>query len=186
MRRVLVVAPNAELATPGELASARRLGRLLGENSITALTDGSPLGAAGTVVDAVLTAGGSAIGVVLTSADERRIHPGLTERRVVSSQAEREAEWAGLADAVLALPGGFPTLDGALQVCDWSAISSKELPLGLIDEDNYYSLLFESASDAAIDRFVRELQRGRLIMAKRAEDVLRRLADFRPPETRRG
>jgi hypothetical protein len=37
-----------------------------------------------------------------------------------------------------------------------------------------------------VDRFVRESQRGLLVMATRAEEVLRRLADYRPPETRRG
>jgi uncharacterized protein (TIGR00730 family) len=181
---VFVVASGAELASPGELAEARRIGHLLAENGIAVITDGTALGPSGTVAAAALEAGGRAIGVMLESVPAERLHPDLTERRAVETEAAVAAEIGALADAVLGLGGGFPDLDAAFAVWAWPA-GGRELPLGLVDETGYYSELLKSAPDRTVDQFVRESQRGRLVVARRAEEVLRRLADYRAPETRR-
>jgi predicted Rossmann-fold nucleotide-binding protein len=112
------------------------------------------------------------------------VHPKLTERRIVGTQGELEREWGSLADGILGLAGGFLTLDAAFESWSWAS-PAKETPLGLIDESSYYTGLLKLASDEAVDRFVRESQRGLLAIDNRAEEVLRRLADYRPPETRR-
>jgi uncharacterized protein (TIGR00730 family) len=184
---LVVVASSEEIASPAQLAVSRRLGRLLAENGITVVTDGSALGTSGTVASAALESGGRAIGVDLESTPTDRVHPGLTERRTVGSEPDREKELGRLADAVLGLPGGFADLEAAFAVWSWpDREAANELPLGLVDEGGYYSDLLKSAADPAVDRFVRESQRGLLVVSNRPEDVLRRLADFRPPETRRG
>lgn len=148
------------------------------------MTDGSGIGAAGTLADSAIEAGGRAVGVVLRSTAEDLVHPDLTERRTVDDPADLRREWGSLADGILGLAGGFPTLDAAFDSWSW-APAGTELPLGLIDESGYYSELLKLASDEVVDRFVRESQRGLLAIANRAEEVLRRLADYRPPETRR-
>ena len=186
LRRLVVVASSEEIASPAQLALGRRLGRLLAENGITVVTDGTALGTSGTVTSAALESGGRAIGVDLDSTPTDRVHPGLTERRTVGSEPDRQKELGQLADAVLGLPGGFADLETAFAVWSWPDRGANELPLGLVDEDGYYSNLLKSAADLTVDRFVRESQRGLLVVSNRAEDVLRRLADFRPPETRRG
>ncbi len=185
LRRVVVIASNTELASPGELAQARRLGRLLAENGITAVTDGCAIGASGTLANAALEAGGRAIGIVLASTARDLVHPGLSEQRFVEGRSELECEWGALADGILGLAGGFPTLDAAFAAWGWSKAAKRETPLGLIDESSYYTGLLKLASDEVVDRFVRESQRGLLAISNRAEEVLRRLADYRPPETRR-
>jgi uncharacterized protein (TIGR00730 family) len=184
LRRVVVIAANSELASPGELAQARRLGRLLAENGITVVTDGYGIGASGTLADAAIEAGGQAVGVVLRSTRHDLIHPELTERRMVDTTSELRREWGGLADGILGLAGGFQSLDAAFGAWSW-ADPARETPLGLIDESGYYTGLLRLASDEVVDRFVRESQRGLLAIDNRAEEVLRRVAEYRPPETRR-
>jgi predicted Rossmann-fold nucleotide-binding protein len=57
----------------------------------------------GVVADAVLQAGGEAIGVITeTLKDVEIAHPGLTELRIVNSMHERNAVMADLADAFVA------------------------------------------------------------------------------------
>jgi hypothetical protein len=184
LRRIVVVAANGELASPGELAQAHRLGKLLAENGITVVTDGYGIGASGTLADAAIEAGGQTVGVVLRSTKDDLIHPELTERRMVDSSAELRREWGSLADGILGLAGGFPTLDAAFAAWSW-ADPARETPLGLIDESGYYTDLLKLAPDEVVDRFVRESQRGLLAIDNRAEEVLRRLTEYRPPETRR-
>ena len=49
IRRLAVVTSQAEVAVPDELRAGHRVGRLLGENGITLVFDGSAVGAAGAV-----------------------------------------------------------------------------------------------------------------------------------------
>lgn len=165
LRRVAVFASQLEIDTPTALAAAFEIGRLLGDNGIAMVYGGTELGAIATAAGRAREAGGEASG--FPSAEAFRV------------------EVANRADAILGLPGGFATLEEAFAVWEWSAESGREQPLGFLDLDDYYTGLFRAAPDAAIDRFVRESQRGQLVVSKDAEDLLRRLAEYRSPEKRR-
>ena len=183
LRRIAVVASTAEVASPNEQAAAYHVGRLLGENALALVYDGSPVGVIATVADAAAQYGGRLIGV--TIGEEQPVHDALTERRTVTSAEQWRTAVVELVDAWLGLPGGFGSLDDAFAVWGWPGARQGEQPLGLLDSGGYYSGLLRNASDQSVDRFVLESQRGRLIMATDAADLLRRLRDYRPPETRR-
>jgi len=163
LRRLVVVARAEELATPEELSTARAVGRLLADNGITLVHDGREVGAMGLAVETCAQAGGR-----------------------LAQAAPLSVEAVGTVDAYLALPHGFSALDDAFAIWASPAAAGRELPVGLLDDGEYYSGLLRHATDSTLDHFVRESQRGRLIMAKRPDDLLRRLSDYKPPETRRG
>lgn len=165
IRRVAVFASRSEIDTPDAFAAAFEVGRLLGAQRITTLYRESGVGPIATTADQTRIAGGEALGFP-------------------NDEAFR-AEVTLRADAILGLPGGFATLEEAFAVCEWSKESGREQPIGLLDLGEYYSGLLRQASDEAVDRFVRESQRGLLVVSKDPEDLVRRLADYRPPESRR-
>ena len=69
----------------------------------------------GTVADAVLAGGGRVYGVIPDALMAEEIgHRGITELRVVKCMHECKA--AELADAFVALPGGFGTLDELCEI----------------------------------------------------------------------
>ncbi len=183
IRRLAVVTSPAEVAGPDELSAGHRVGRLLGENGITLVFDGSAVGAAGAVAEAVAGTGGRLVGVVVAS--DLPVRPDLTERREAGSSEEQRSIIASLADGYLALPGGFDSIEAALEIFDRSAGRGTEQPLGLLDEGEYYSRLVGLAPDPVLDRFFVETQRGRLVVGKSPAELLRRMTEYRPPETRR-
>lgn len=166
LRRLAVFASLDELAQPDELTAAHRIGSLIGENAITLIHGEALSGPLATVVETVRQAGG-------------RLHP------VEAAPVDQwQATVGAMADGFVGLPGGFATLEMAFAVWTWGP-AGRDQPLGLLDQGNYYSALLRVATDDAVDRFVLESQRGRLILAKDAADLLRRMSDYRPPETRR-
>ena len=183
IRRVAVVAGRSEVASIDEQAAAYQVGRILGEHSIGLVFDGSAHGVIATVADEIARHGGRLIGIMIKG--HGPVRDDLTERRTAPDLTQWQADMVGLTEAWLGLPGGFASLAEAFAVWDWPGVRSSEQPLGLLDSGGYYSALLKSASDGDVDRFVLESQRGRLIVATSAEDLLRRLADYRPPETRR-
>jgi predicted Rossmann-fold nucleotide-binding protein len=161
MRRVAVFAGSAAPLAPSYADAATRVGRLLAENGITLLTEGVMTGLEALLVESAREAGGA---VILLPRD-----PALVEK----------------ADGLLALPQGVVTFDEIFQLWSWQNPADPEKPTGLLNVDGYFTALLKNESDAAVERFVRETQRGMLIVDADPESLLRAMADFRPPETRR-
>ena len=115
----------------------------------------------GAVADGALAAGGEVIGVIPQELVDRELaHGGLTELHVVGSLHERKALMAELADAFVALPGGFGTLDELMEQLTWSQLGLHAKPVGLLDVEGYWRPLIALARHATDEGFVREADLG--------------------------
>jgi len=130
-------------ANPGNnpqfAAMAKALGHALAENHIELVYGGGKVGLMGIVADAVLEKGGRVTGVIPQKLmDLEQGHTGIQDLRIVNDMHERKAAMATLADAFIALPGGFGTLEELFEVLTWSQIGYHAKPIAILDVDNYY------------------------------------------------
>ena len=103
---------------------------------------GASVGLMGIVADAALAAGGEVIGVLPGKLFEREVaHDGLTELHVVASMHERKALMSELADAFIALPGGYGTIEEVVEAVTWTQLGIHAKPVGLLDVDGYFDHL---------------------------------------------
>ena len=99
---------------------ARRLGEELARQGVRLVYGGGRVGLMGIVADAVLGAGGRAIGVIPNPLATKEIaHDGLTELHVVSGMHERKALMATKSSAFLTLPGGIGTFEEFFEILSW-------------------------------------------------------------------
>jgi hypothetical protein len=186
LRRVCVFCDPDPHAGPEHRELAASVGWLLADNGITLVYGGATQGAGGALADAVLGAGAGAIAVIVASDTPPSEMPaGLTELQVASSIEERNATLADLSDGFLALPGAFGSIEELLAVWTWGQLGPHEKPGGLLNRADYYTGLLRTVSDVVLERFVRETQRGMIVVDRDPAVLLRAMADFRPPETRR-
>lgn len=186
LHRVCVFCGSSPGARPEYADAASSVGRLLAASGITLVYGGASVGLMGTLADATLQAGGRVIGVIPRSlVDQEIAHGGLTELRVVESMHARKAEMADLSDGFLALPGGLGTLEELFEIWTWGNLGYHQKPCGLLNTSEYYTSLLKFVDDMVVEQFVRETQRGMLIVDRDADTLLRAMAEFRPPETRR-
>jgi uncharacterized protein (TIGR00730 family) len=135
------------------------------------------------VADAILAAGGEAIGGLPQARSDREIgHPGLTELRVVDSMQERKAVMAELADAFVALPGGIGTLEELIEVYTWSQLGIHEKPCGVLNVRGYYDHLATFLDHAVAEGFLRAQHRAVLTVAEDPAELLDAFAAFEPPQ----
>ena len=133
-------------------AAAERLARELVARGIGLVFGGGGIGLMGVVADATLAAGGHAVGVIPHAMVARELaHPGLPDLRVVSSMHERKATMAQLADAFVALPGGFGTFEEFCEAVTWTQLGLHGKRCGLLNVGGFYDPLL-----ALIDRSVEE------------------------------
>jgi uncharacterized protein (TIGR00730 family) len=161
---------------PAYAAAARALGGAIVGRGLGLVYGGGRVGLMGAVADAVLAAGGEVTGVIPTQLVERELaHGGLDDLRVVGSLHERKALMSELADAFVALPGGFGTLDELMEQLTWSQLGLHEKPIGLLDVAGYWGPLIAFARHATDAGFVREADLRSIAVADDAEALLLRL-----------
>lgn len=168
--------------SPAFAAAARDVGETLANDGITLVYGGSSLGLMGIVADAVLAAGGKAIGVIPQPLMGREIaHSGLTDLHIVDSMHARKFRMAQLSDAFIALPGGYGTLDESFEILTWTQLGIHRKPLGLLNVDGFYDHLLRFNDHQAAQGFVRPAHREMLIADASPALLLQRLRDVELP-----
>ncbi|MGW5740799.1 LOG family protein [Amycolatopsis sp. NPDC003861] len=161
---------------PGFLVCARELGTALGDNGIGLVYGGSARGLMGTVADATMGAGGHVIGVItrhLTTHDP--VKRDIDECHVVDTMHERKAMMYGLADAFVALPGGYGTLDELFETLAWSKIGLHRKRIVLLNVDGYFDALLRLVDQAAEEGFVSPADRRLLVSSTDVPSAVRSL-----------
>ncbi len=177
MKRLCVFCGSNRGARPVFAAVARHTGTLLAERGIGLVFGGGRVGLMGVLADAVLAAGGEAIGVIPGHLSEREVgHTGLTELHVVASMHERKALMATLADGFLALPGGIGTLDELFEIWTWRQLGLHDKPVGLLDTEGFFSPLVAFLDTMVAEGFLRPETRALLQVDREAASLLDRLA----------
>jgi uncharacterized protein (TIGR00730 family) len=132
-------------------AEAVALGRLLGESGLGLVYGGAQVGLMGMLADAALANGSEVIGVIpRTLAGIEVAHQNLSRLVLVETMHERKALMAQEADAFLALPGGFGTLDEFFEILTWAQLGIHNKPCVLVNTAGYYDHLL-SFLQVAID-----------------------------------
>jgi len=182
--RICVYCGSSPGARPAYAATAREVGERLAARGIGLVYGGGSVGLMGAVADAVLAAGGEAIGVLPEALDRREVgHRALTELRVVGSMHERKALMAELADAFVALPGGVGTLEELAEAATWTQLGLHAKPVGLLDVDGYWEALESWLDHATAERFVRTEHRGIVLRDTAIDPLLDRMVAWRPAIT---
>jgi uncharacterized protein (TIGR00730 family) len=134
---------------------------------------GGNIGLMGVLADAVLQAGGEAIGVIPQSLVERELaHQRLTELRIVHTMHERKAEMAQLADGFVALPGGFGTGDELFEMLTWAQLRIHNKPIGLLNVDGFFDFLLQWLDHMVAKDFLKSKHRDLLFSSDNGEQLL--------------
>ncbi len=143
IRCVSVYCGSKTPADPAYDDAARELARILVEHGIGLVYGGSGIGTMKVLADAMLKAGGNVTGVFTQSLKDEYLHTGLTETVIAGSLAERKSKMIERGDALIALPGGFGTLDEL-----FDAVARRKMhkgghrkPIGLLNLNGYYDAL---------------------------------------------
>ena len=176
MERLCVYAGSRSGAHPSYVQAAVDLGALLAARGIGLVYGGASVGLMGAIADAVVAAGGEAIGVIPRALLEREIgHEGLTELRIVASMHERKALMSELSDAALALPGGLGTFEEILEAATWSQLGIHANPCALLNVRGYYDALAALLDRAVDDSFLSSEDRGIVLLDDDPERLLEQL-----------
>jgi uncharacterized protein (TIGR00730 family) len=91
---------------------------------------------------------------------------------------ERKAIMMQRADAFIALPGGFGTLEELFEVMTWVQLGIHNKPIFLFNQDGFYDQLLELIESMISKGFVRESNRAMLIVCTSVDELVANLINL--------
>src|SRR5262252_8996729 len=161
---------NTEAAVEKEI---RSFGRELATRGVRLIYGGASRGLMGAIADEVLAAGGKVIGVIPKALEGREAaHRGLTELRVVGTMHEREQLLFDLADAFVAFPGGFGTLEEIIEMLTWKQLGIHGKPIVFANIGGYFDPLLRQFDVAIQKKYARPEDRILYTVAENTQSIL--------------
>ncbi|KAF1865021.1 hypothetical protein Lal_00004394, partial [Lupinus albus] len=151
------------------------------ERNIDLVYGGGSIGLMGLISQVVYDGGRHVLGVIPKTLNSKEITgESVGEVRAVSGMHQRKAEMARQADAFIALPGGYGTLEELLEIITWAQLGIHDKPVGLLNVDGYYNSLLAFMDKTVDEGFVTPAARHIIVSAHTAQDLMSKLEEYVP------
>lgn len=159
--------------------AAYTLGEELARKNIKLIYGGGNMGLMGRVADGALENKGSATGIIPNFLAKLEVaHKTLTELHFVDTMHERKARMVSLCDGVIALPGGYGTMDELFEILTWSQLRIFDGPVGLLNINGFYDLLLLQLDKMVEEGFLNIDKRKLLIVSDNVQELLQKMEMF--------
>ncbi len=161
---------------------AKQLGQKLAIQNIGLVYGGANIGLMGALADGVLMEDGIAIGVIPEFLKTKEIaHRKLTELILVETMHERKTKMNELADGVIALPGGFGTMEELFEMLTWAQLGLHKKPIGILNINGFYDELISLMETMFIKGFLKKDARKIVLESDNIDDLLDQMKNYRGP-----
>ena len=161
---------------------AALLGKTLAKQNIELVYGGANVGLMGAVADGVLNNGGKAIGVLPNFLRSKEIaHLGLTELILVESMHERKTKMNDLCDGVIALPGGFGTLEELFEMLTWAQLGLHKKPIAILNINGFYDSLIQLTETMVSKGLLKDVNQQMLLVSDDIDDLLDKMKNYKAP-----
>ncbi|KAH7665612.1 Cytokinin riboside 5'-monophosphate phosphoribohydrolase LOG protein [Dioscorea alata] len=156
--------------------AAINLGKELVLKNIDLVYGGGSIGLMGLISQTVFNGGRNVIGVIPKALMGREITSvTIGEVKPVIDMHHRKAEMGSYADALIALLGGYGTLEELFQVISWAQLGIHNKPTGLLNVDGYYNSLLSFIDKVLEEGFINLAARQIIISSSNAKELIEKL-----------
>lgn len=181
-KRICVFCGSSSGSDPRYAEAASALARHLVSSNIAVVYGGGNSGLMGVLANTVLDAGGDITGVIPRGlVAKEAAHTRVADLRIVESMHERKALMARLADAFIALPGGYGTFEEFCEVLTWTQLGIQRKPCGLLNVNGYYDALLGLFDHAVAEEFLKPPHRSLVISDTDPAALVARLLTYEMP-----
>ncbi|MGV8992467.1 MAG: TIGR00730 family Rossman fold protein [Flavobacterium sp.] len=182
MKRVTVFCGSNMGSDKNFQSQATFAGKTLAKNQIEVVYGGAKVGLMGALADGALSEGGRVIGILPKFLRSKEIvHNGLTELIMVDTMHERKTMMNELCDGVIALPGGFGTLEELFEMTTWAQLGLHKKPIAILNTNGFYDALIVMIQTMVDNSFLKAENQKMILISDNIEDLLQKMKDYVAP-----
>ncbi len=186
MRRVCVFCGSAAGARPEYAQAAEALGRAIAARGLGLVFGGGAVGLMGIVSRAAVAAGAEVTGIIPHGLVMREAgNRDLPDLRVVASMHERKAMMADMSDGFVVLPGGYGTLEEAVEALTWLQLGIHRKGVAFVDTLGFWSRQMDMLDHMVAEGLLRADMRPMAMLAPDGAAALDALERFAAPDVPR-
>lgn len=153
-KTLCVYCASSDRVDPKYGEAASRLGREMPGRGWDLVYGGGKVGLMGAVARGVKTSGGRVVGIIPEFMKVRELaYEGADEMIVVTTMRERKLQMETRADAFVALPGGWGTLEEIMEILTLRQLDVLRKPCVIFNQDGFYDELIRFFERMIRERF---------------------------------
>lgn len=170
---------SAEGFSPKYKELATAFGQWCGQKQITLYYGGAALGLMKAAADACRTHNGKVVGIAPSFfSDSTVIDTTLEELHLVESMSARKQMLENSADALVALPGSYGTMDEFFEALTDAQLGLHHKPVAILNAFGYYTPLIKQLKIFKNEGFLRDFHYKMLIVAETLEELFHKLEHY--------
>ncbi|KAI3826957.1 hypothetical protein L1987_01017 [Smallanthus sonchifolius] len=159
--------------------TALELGQELVKRKIDLVYGGGSVGLMGLVSKTVFSGGCHVLGVMPKALSFHEISgETVGDVKMVADMHQRKSIMAENADAFIALPGGYGTMEELLEIITWSQLGIHNKPVGLLNVDGYYDSLLTLFDKGVDEGFIKISERNIMVSAVTVQDLVTKIEEY--------
>lgn len=181
MKRVCVFCASTVTNNPIYESSARDVSQYFAKKRIGIVYGGSSSGMMGELAKSAIANRGEIIGVLPHFISHKDpAHPGLTQLFMVDSMHERKMKMFELSDGIIALPGGFGTLEQFFEMITWAQLGLHSKPIGILNVNGYYDGFLSMIEVMQKEGTLKGPDANLVICSKTIDVLFAKMKDYKP------
>lgn len=182
-KHICVYSSSSDLVAPDFFTVARELGAAIARRGHTLVWGGTNVGLMGACAEAAQQAGAKVIGIIPSFiADHGLAYDQADELIVTTDMRERKALMEQRADAFVALPGGFGTLEEMFEIITLKQLRRHNKAIVFLNASGYYEPLAAALEHMYQAQFAKQAYRQMYAMAPDVASAIDHVESYRPAE----
>lgn len=181
-KSICVFSSSSETIAPAYFEAAATLGTALADRGWTLVYGGQRVGLMRTLADAFRARGGRVVGIIPQALHTPETVDHAADELIITEDLRtRKAAMEARADAFLALPGGFGTLEEVIEILTLKQINQHTKPLVVLNVRGFYEPLRRMFEHFYAEQFAQEQCRALCAFADDIPGLFAYLDTYTPP-----
>lgn len=183
IKRVCVFASSCNYLEKLYYEAAAEFGELLGKSGYDMVYGGSSLGLMWACAEKVKQNGAQLIGVMPERLHNMGVHTDeCVELFITPCMRSRKAKMDELSDAVVALAGGFGTLEELSEMIVQKQLGYNNKPIVILNTNGFYNKLLEFFDEIVVQKFANVKSRNLYFVAETSKEAIEYLKNYAPQD----
>lgn len=162
---------------------AIQLGEYFAANEITLVYGGGKIGMMGAISNTIIANKGKVVGIIPNLLKhEEVLNAKATNIIVTDTMSERKVKMSRMADAYMALPGGFGTLDELFEVLTLQQLHIEQKPVGILNINGFFDYTIKQLDVMVKEGFLKPENRAMLVIDATIDGLMKKMNAYKAPE----